>query len=63
MFTFDEIFNCGRCGHWYPLDQKGLAQNCKSCSRGLPIRTEAIIPEEIVSAMILEAIPGIATTE
>jgi hypothetical protein len=60
-FTFDEIFNCRTCEHWYPCDEEGPGGQCQRCFANVPINTKLIVPEDTVALMRFKELEELAT--
>jgi len=52
LLTLADIFRCTRCGFWYPRDEEGPWQNCKSCYWGVPLQRDAIVTRKMVLIMM-----------
>jgi len=52
VLSFDEIFNCVRCGLWYPREYEGPDGECQPCFCGIRVKVERAIPGSEIAVMM-----------
>ena len=57
--SFDDLFNCRTCCHWYPREHEGPYGDCKHCFWGIPIDRKALIPESAIVMMMAREIENL----